>query len=653
MKFSKSIFFLSFQFFVEQILGSSSKRVFEKRDVLPWDWAESHIPDPSTLIPVKIGLKQANIDRLEEFLDSVAHPQSSQYGQHWTPEQVAKTFAPTDETVKTVQNWLIDSGIDRSRIRLSSSRGWLNFNATVNEVEGLLDCQYKVYRHTGGIEHLATDSYSLPEELHSHVELITPTLLISHSDPGTPMHFSLVKRQTDEVNIQPGLLRSLGSPTSDSLPKLKGPFVGFEKSNSGGDLSTCDEAITPDCLRALYNIQYKPVSTDKNTFGIAEYTPQAFLQTDLNLFFQNFSTNQALKSPIIISIDGGVAQTVNQSFNFNGESSLDFQYGMTLTNPQPVQLYQVGDLVEGGSFNNLLDALDKSFCTFEGGDDPNEDGIYPDPLPGGFNHPESCGIVKPANVISTSYSMNENNAPASYLIRQCNEYGKLGLLGTTILYSSGDRGVAGRNNICVFPNGTLSVDAPGFIPSFPGTCPFITSVGATQVNPGASVTEPESACAQVIFSGGGFSNVFSIPEYQKAAQAEFFSRHNPPYTSVQFNNSRAVRAYPDVSANGANYVIAVDGSFSLVFGTSASTPVFGSIITLVNDARLAHGKKPVGFINPTIYTPEFQEAFNDITNGTNPGCGTPGFSAVQGWDPVTGVGTPNLGKLIDKWLALP
>lgn len=228
---------------------------------------------------------------------------------------------------------------------------------------------------------------------------------------------------------------------------------------------------------------------------IAEYTPQAFLQTDLNLFFQNFSTSQVLKSPIVISIDGGVAQTTNQSFNFNGESSLDFEYGMTLTNPQPVQLYQVGDLVEGGSFNNLyvkdrnifcfvikficscrLDALDKSYCTFEGGDDPNEDGIYPDPLPGGFNHPESCGIAKPANVISTSYSMNENNAPPSYLIRQCNEYGKLGLLGTTILYSSGDRGVAGRNNICLFPNGTLSVDAPGFIPSFPGTCPFITSV---------------------------------------------------------------------------------------------------------------------------------------------------------------------------------
>ena len=84
-----------------------------------------------------------------------------------------------------------------------------------------------------------------------------------------------------------------------------------------------------------------------------EYTPQAFLQPDLDLFFQNFSTTQSPSAPILVSIDGGVAQTTHKGFNFNGESSLDLEYGMTLTNPQPVQLYQVGDLVEGGSFNNL------------------------------------------------------------------------------------------------------------------------------------------------------------------------------------------------------------------------------------------------------------------------------------------------------------
>jgi len=49
-----------------------------------------------------------------------------------------------------------------------------------------------------------------------------------------------------------------------------------------------------------------------------------------------------------------------------------------------------------------------------------------------------------------------------------------------------------------------------------------------------------------------------------------------------------------------NRFSAVDGEFGLVYGTSASAPVFGSIITLINDARLAIGKRPVGFINPIV-----------------------------------------------------
>ena len=71
----------------------------------------------------------------------------------------------------------------------------------------------------------------------------------------------------------------------------------------------------------------------------------------------------------------------------------------------------------------------------------------------------------------------------------------------------------------------------------------------------------------------------------------------------------------DIAANGANYVIAIDGEFELVFGTSCSSPVVGAILTLVNDARLAVGKSPIGFINPTIYSDKFKGLFNDITIG--------------------------------------
>lgn len=45
-------------------------------------------------------------------------------------------------------------------------------------------------------------------------------------------------------------------------------------------------------------------------------------------------------------------------------------------------------------------------------------------------------------------------------------------------------------------------------------------------------------------------------------------------------------------------------------------------------------------------------ALNDITSGGNQGCNTPGFTAVPGWDPVTGLGTPNYPKLVEALVAL-
>lgn len=111
-----------------------------------------------------------------------------------------------------------------------------------------------------------------------------------------------------------------------------------------------------------------------------------------------------------------------------------------------------------------------------------------------------------------------------------------------------------------------------------------------------------------------------------------------------------MRGFPDVAANGANYVVTIDGSLSLVYGTSASSPTFGAIITLINEQRIKAGKTAVGFINPTIYANP--GAFNDIVTGGNQGCGTVGFTSVAGWDPVTGLGTPNYGKLLAVFMAL-
>lgn len=58
------------------------------------------------------------------------------------------------------------------------------------------------------------------------------------------------------------------------------------------------------------------------------------------------------------------------------------------------------------------------------------------------------------------------------------------------------------------------------------------------------------------------------------------------------------------------------------------------IVALINDVRISNGKGVLGFLNPLIYS-DGVTGFNDIVTGSNPGCGTNGFPARAGWDPVS------------------
>ena len=98
-----------------------------------------------------------------------------------------------------------------------------------------------------------------------------------------------------------------------------------------------------------------------------------------------------------------------------------------------------------------------------------------------------------------------------------------------------------------------------------------------------------------------------------------------------------------MSAQGVGYQVTIAGQVTPVDGTSASTPLFASVVSLINDELIAAGKSPLGFLNPFLYANP--NAFLDVTTGDNPGCNTNGFPASSGWDPVTGLGTPNFGEL--------
>merc|ERR1712050_366969 len=95
------------------------------------------------------------------------------------------------------------------------------------------------------------------------------------------------------------------------------------------------------------------------------------------------------------------------------------------------------------------------------------------------------------------------------------------------------------------------------------------------------------------------------------------------------------RAYPDISAQASNFFVWAGLPMPGVAGTSCASPTAAGIFSLLNDLRLQNGKSSLGFLNPFIY--EHADAFNDITTGSNDGCGffSEGWPAKQGWDAVT------------------
>lgn len=216
-----------------------------------------------------------------------------------------------------------------------------------------------------------------------------------------------------------------------------------------------------------------------------------------------------------------------------------------------------------------------------------------------------CGVYTPTRVISASYGQAEADLPVPYSKRQCNEFMKLGLQGHSLLFASGDYGVASFPNDIESIDGCLGPEGKIFNPQYPGNCPYITSVGGTMLYANQTVYDAESVMnvdlggtAVNFSSAGGFSNYYPQPAYQKAAVAKYFETADPGYPyyaefDVDVNTTtglynRIGRAYPDVAANGANFRAYTDGYDYHWYGSSLASPLFASVLTLVSRALCRH-----------------------------------------------------------------
>ncbi|KAH8987777.1 subtilisin-like protein [Lactarius hatsudake] len=371
-------------------------------------------------------------------------------------------------------------------------------------------------------------------------------------------------------------------------------------------LSTRDVRVTPAVLRSLYNsVTYQPTATEQNRIGVTGFHGQYVGDKDLKRFMRRFRSDANDPTFLVIDINNSGYNPKKPGF----EANLDMQYTQGIAWPTPHVFYSIGGLAE--------EFVPDSFTPVNG----NEPYLgWLDTMIRSEDVPQT---------ISTSYGGDEQTFPPDYAKSVCDLFGQLGVRGISVLFASGDSGVGGGD--CKKNDGSGIVR---FQPIFPATCPWVTSVGGTTGS--IEVAAP--------FSSGGFSNVFKRPDYQTDAVPGFFEQLGNQYSGLYNASSRG---FPDVSAQAARFAIILNGRDMLVHGTSCSAPLVAGIISLLNDYQLSQNRPVLGFLNPWLYGTASQ-GFNDITHGSNPGCGTSGFSAVPGWDPVTGLGTPDFQRLLER-----
>ncbi|KAH9056343.1 subtilisin-like protein [Lactarius vividus] len=543
---------------------------------VPDNWRNLGHPPVDTTISLHIALKAKNENALIDALIDVSSPGHPKQGAYLSREEVAELVAPPSDVLVLAHAWLEHHGVHSSAVSTKHGGSWLTLTGVpVFRANELLGASYQLYRHIGTNETvLRTLSYGLPAALVEHVQNVAPT---------THFGFPRIPRQ------EPLMRRAAATMEQTKVP--------------GGDpgtvLSNRDQYyVTPSFLRSFYKTSsYVPLAADQNMLGVTGYIGDYPSLDDLRQFMNEYRSDATSATYSVVQINGGGYNPSNPTSSAN----LDIQYTSAIAYPTPLIFYSTGGSdtdTQGDLFINWLNFV--------------------------------LDLPMVPQTVSTPYGMPEYTVPLDYATHICNLFAWLGLRGASVLFSSGNDGVGHGNCLSQDSSGNSRVQ---FLPTFPSTCPWVTSVGGT------TGYNPEVAAS---FSGGGFSVYFPRPAYQNNAVSTFLLNLGDQYNGLY---NPAGRGVPDIALQAADFLSISNQETLIIDGTSCSTPSAAGIISLLNDYRISNGKPPLGFLNLWLYG-RCLEGLNDITSGSNPGCNTNGFSAVPGWDPVTGLGSLDFERLV-------
>jgi tripeptidyl-peptidase-1 len=537
-----------------------------------------------------------------QTLNDIANPKHSRYGRHLTRAELKELVRPHQDSTDAVLAWLRASGIGDEDV--STDGEFVNFMATIGQAEAMMDTTFETYQNLNkrSVQKVRTLKYSLPRDLLNHVDMVQPTTRFAQI---MPERSQIIK--TEVLGTAPTGLRAVNAVNA----------------------TACNSTITPQCLVDLYNINgFTPSGKDSGFIGISGFLEQYAQFDDLSKWSSVYRPASKNATFSWESVNGGLlTQNPDNTASDSVEANLDIQYTVGLTYPMENKFYSTAGR------GLLIPDLDQP--------DPNDNSN--EPYLDYFTYLLNLGDDELPHTISTSYGEDEQSVPANYSQVVCNMIGQLGARGVSVLFSSGDTGVG---SACQTNDGK---NTTRFLPTFPASCPYVTSVGGTYQ------VEPEYA---VDFSSGGFSDRWERPWWQEEAVGGYLEQLGDQWQGLYNPKGRGI---PDIAAQGRNFRVYDKGRDIKVSGTSASAPAMAGMIALLNAARKEAGQTPLGFLNPWLYQTG-AKGLTDIVNGGSSGCTgkdiysglaapfvpNASWNATKGWDPVTGLGTP----LFDKLLAL-
>ena len=322
-----------------------------------------------------------------------------------------------------------------------------------------------------------------------------------------------------------------------------------------------------------------------------------FTTSDLDKFFSKLGL--ATPTVVSVSVDGGGNIPILNP-DADGEVTLDIEVAGAIAPGATIAVYFAPNTDKG-----FIDALNSAVHD----------------------------TVRKPSVISISWGGPEDFSKETFRDGINRALSDAAQLGVTVCVAAGDSGSSDLDE--QFSDGKPHAD-------FPASSPFALGCGGTALQgSGTTIT------SETVWNGGrkggatwgGVSNVCPIPSYQSGSSVP----DSPTGTKG--------RGVPDVSGvadPATGYQVVIAGKTTPPMGgTSAVAPLWAGLIALINQKLAAAGKPPVGFLNPLLYGPLAGDLRDIVTDNNDIDGDLGNYSAKVGWDPCTGLGSPNGAKLLN------